>query len=1315
MSAASPPIVGQQDFLVMKDPPAEPSPATPTRLKMNTQQQQRGGSLPSPRSRSVVSSASRTQSPHRDAEAGPSDALGVPDRGPHRRYSDAMDTNNGPAGPSHSSGPLPAYSARGNDVHGRLARLGQAQSKIRDEMQAARMRADILTKEKAALEEQLHITRDTAMRMAGVLSDSAFFTSMNRTVLKEMFDNLAVSTTPVLNRLSGELASLRGRFKLLADAEALHERFVETTARYEKAVDGWRRARERVQAVEEASAALQTRVGELEAELETKQGALTDSENRTLELDSKLKQTAASLEVESKLRAEAEAYLELEKGRSAKAEASLAELDLELKEQRLKSGLVSNNLTRTREELKKKDAVLAQERAKWSAERESHAAELLTLRQSATETMEEFERTRNELQAALSEAEDLRGLLASLRTEQQEIVAVHAKELDVFKEALEQTREQHRTQAAEWSGREAKLLLDLDALRATMEEKLATETRRLDETKTELGQKVATLTEVEMALSAEREARMREVGDFERKLDAVQKEKEELDARCLKLTWDLEEAAAHHASRIAELAAESEKLHKADSDRLDVARKAISGLQSKLEETERARLDQCKRADSLVAELGVVRQELADTTAANQNGKARIDHLESELESVSGKLSATEANFTLLEAEQAKLIGLHDEATTKLGSRVSDLSRQLLTVEKDRDDLRVKYDQLSREMEDAGARHAETIALMSREGEERHLDAVRKLEVSHSELAALKRRLEETERFAAEQRGRGEALAAEVDMLRNQLALAQAEATTSTTRLGILSTELESATGKLAIAEAASAALNVEKQAEAEAHVKAISILETRLSDFAASLSKAEGEMDDLSSTNAALVRERDELASRLSEALATLTKERDELQLEFAKTLESSRAEISVLHGRLEETERVSADQTIRAEALSAELQSVQSQLASAQTAASNSTCKITALESDLEQTRGKLVAAELASAALQVEHRDLVVDHGELKATLEYRLAELRTLNSETAQTREELASKTASLVELHLQFRSRESRIAELESETGSYKQTIADVMGAKEDLGKRLEALEQKLRDSEDTLNRVRQEAADADDNREAERNELLRRAEADTTKLRALRDEAIARFSEADAERSILRKSLASEKDLVTKLEKEVAKRDELLAKERMEDALRLEQVASALRAVEAQRDRLIEIAERQDKQATIESERREMEMRELRLKSSAMLVQLSKARDTVKSLQLQLAEARAERDMALREVQALGQSVADTVASPDLGRDTDSLLLPPKSRAPSVMTSASSNLELAYDMMLNEMEGLRGEFVAAQSRITELETRLEKA
>jgi hypothetical protein len=195
-------------------------------------------------------------------------------------------------------------------------------------------------------------------------------------------------------------------------------------------------------------------------------------------------------------------------------------------------------------------------------------------------------------------------------------------------------------------------------------------------------------------------------------------------------------------------------------------------------------------------------------------------------------------------------------------------------------------------------------------------------------------------------------------------------------------------------------------------------------------------------------------------------------------------------------------------------------------------------------------------------------------------------------------------------------------------------------------------------------------------------------------------------AQAEREETIWKTDLEvkTAREAAEKLEQRVSELEEQLANKSAEDETKI-------RLLSDQRDRLIEVAERQEKHSALETQKNQLTVQELGLKSSAVLFQLTKSRDTVKSLKLQLVQMTMERDAALSEVETLTRSVAEAV---DAASDSNAhAFLPvakdPKDRAPSINTGTSSVLEQAYDMMLNEMETLRGDLQVAQQRLAELE------
>lgn len=199
-------------------------------------------------------------------------------------------------------------------------------------------------------------------------------------------------------------------------------------------------------------------------------------------------------------------------------------------------------------------------------------------------------------------------------------------------------------------------------------------------------------------------------------------------------------------------------------------------------------------------------------------------------------------------------------------------------------------------------------------------------------------------------------------------------------------------------------------------------------------------------------------------------------------------------------------------------------------------------------------------------------------------------------------------------------------------------------------------------------------------------------------------------AEAEREEAIWKTDLEvkTAREATTKLEQRVSELEEQMARKSAEDEAKIRQLSD-------QRDRLIEVAERQEKQSDLETQKGQLQVQELNLKSSAVLFQLSKSRDTIKSLQLQLAEMTMARDAALSEVETLTRSVAEAVDAVQETSISNGLFAAAKDRAPSVNTATSSSvLEQAYDIMLDQMETLKGELQAAQDRVLELESQNQK-
>lgn len=880
-------------------------------------------------------------------------------------------TPGGPRSPAISEGG--GSSTEVGDLLARLGRLTAAHGKLRDEVQTLRTRADTMAKEKADLEKQLETTKDTATRLVGVLADSSLFQSMNRVVLKDLFANLTHSTGPVLNRLSGELAALRGRFKLLADAEAIHARLLDTTSRYEKAVDGWRRARERIQLVEDGANGLRVRMEQLELELRTKAGNLVVAETELTDVRARLERLEMSFEVESNMRASLQTEVDSLRSRSRAAEVTLEEKERELREEKLRSELLAANLSRGRETAAQLQDSLAQERLRWKTLEDQHAVEVLRLKRATDEALEYLESVKEQLQRSMNENESLRDSFGRMKTEYSELVMFHQREVAQIRQTLEETRELHRGQIAERGGREARIRLELTELQNSVADRVAAEAKKTSEVEVELAKKTEQLAVFDGQLAEKKTARV--------------KEREESEKQFLTLTRERDELAAHLA-------------------------------------------------------------------------------------------------------------------------------------------------QLTRERNEAEARHKNTLQIMSQAGEERNMDVVKKLEESQLEMSGLRTSLDESAR-----------------------------------------------------------ALD-------EAH-KATADVQARLADVVA---------------------------------------ENDSLK----QLLGTIQADVSGLTGQIE--------------AVAAEL--------------------------DLSKTR--LATSEAANAALQTRYEDLVASHGEATAALEQHAVELAQLNSEAVQHRERTAAQQERIVGLERDLEAQDTKISKMESEHAAevaklaLQVTESGTIAA--DLSAQLSTLQAEAAESRSQVNQLTSKVAELEKDAQTRIEKISR--------LTRERDEAIYR---GEAEIKQAKASLEQQIQRNSELELAVRLKEEAVLRANAQASVKVQHLTEVNKALESQRDRLLQVAEKQEQQTALDNEKARLTVQELNLKSSAVLFQLSKARDTIKALQLQLAEAMAARDDALREVETLTKSVADAVSAvqqPD-NRDNDLVVIPRSERgAPSVATGASSVLEQAYDMML---------------------------
>ncbi|KAI9023336.1 hypothetical protein DFJ74DRAFT_767952 [Hyaloraphidium curvatum] len=671
----------------------------------------------------------------------------VPPPGPRSAPSSRPPTRPGSPSrvpPTPPTPPSPSATPAEADLSARLRRLANAHGKLRDEADALRGRNAELQRDKDAVDARLEATLGVATRLTALLADSGLFASLNPRVLATLFDNLPHAAGPVVNRLSGELSVLRSRTKLLAEADQMGAKLADAVQRHERAVDGWRKARERAAEAEARAVAAEGERTNLELAVAELEAGKTDLEARLAELDGRCRDLGADLAVEAGLRAETETAL-------ADTEARLAKKDEELDaarragmEDKLRAELLSANLQRTREALARagEEAARAREEADAGARA---AAEMRAAADEASLRIAELEARIGDLEsrlaASLAECEHLRSASAESRAEKGELRMSADREAASLRRAMEEARELHRTQIAERAAREAKLRVELERAGEKLEA-AAGEKARLEARIAELenvqhptpvaGSFVAGGTEASelraaldaahasnATLQSRADAAAADLTSLRDVLASAQAEWTSVAADIARLGAELESARAE--AKAARDRAEEGALRVKEAElELAGARGLISALQ--------------ERALAFEREAADAKDRLAATEAAVRKLESQRDRLiqVAETQERHAALEAQRSGMRLQESELGRSAALLE--LSKARDRIKDLQLRLAEAQAGREAALGQVEVLTRSVDGAVEAVAEPAFARDREGDAASVGRAPSVETAASSL-----------------------------------------------------------------------------------------------------------------------------------------------------------------------------------------------------------------------------------------------------------------------------------------------------------------------------------------------------------------------------------------------------------------------------------------------------------------------------------------------------------------------------------------------------------------------------------------------------
>lgn len=831
-------------------------------------------------------------------------------------------------------------------------------------------------------------------------------------------------------------------------------------------------------------AELEVRLQELETELKqaaaTKQQLEEDRSRLAVELQAKLAEAgAAEGSQKSSQRDQAEAHEKLQRELEA---LRLAQADLENRlrvEQHAASEAVQlkasleQQLSATRQNLEQALAEqqrLMNERAEFASSLEAQITQLKLEAKAADSARQAEAQRKAELQKELEELwkaqEEIDAQLGREKQTSAEF-QTRQKELEMrWRDASEQLEKTHAAlaQAEQLARSEAGRCAALEA--------------QLENVRTELDSKLTSQTQVAA-----------EVGG----------QKAELEQRLLKLEEELPAAR----QKIAELAAERERIQSELTEQLKAATQAAGAAEEKL----RGEVARSQQLAGELAELRKASQEIEQRVQAelqrSERAAAERAQLEQRLASaraeVEKSLAAQQSlvdNHKKVEAELAQQLDRARQQASEAGAKAKaetargqELSAQLTSLQQGHRELEGRLKNQVKEITAQSAKTSEELA--DAIGQNQDLTAqLGRLREAHQSLEV---QLDREKHALAEAKSRGDRL--ETRLAETQVVCEELKATLSAERMA--AAEVASAKAELETRLAAELKSWAEVRAEFESqlgsHKRREADLSQELSAAAATAAQAESaHRRELERANkfeqevTQLWQVRDELKNRIASSqkqLEELGRQRSELagRLEEASlNLEAARLETGEARAASARNEEQNRELTSQNEALRAEAavmadrqRAHEGELASMERRVRDSVATLARTTSDLETERGERRRIEQRAAGLSVQLQDL---HRELNSHLEVEKenqARIGEVERELAERVQELATVQSAFETERGQRRDAEQRAGSLASQIESLRQELTDRLRLEKETQSRIANLEQQLRAREESLVRVTQ--------------------------------------------------------------------------------------------------------------------------------------------------------------------------------------------------------------------------------------------------